>query len=197
MIRAIYEADYSLVEKNESFLENPLVFHAKVMRMPLAPAFDADHVYQVYAIGEKYGIPPLKTLAKTKTEDILKDWTPTHFFNALNEVYESTIPEDRGLRDLYVQVAAEQHAALFNNKEFEEIMDSNAQFWKDYSKQLQETFSKKDIVNLDQYQEVVCRKCHDYPRFLISTTSYTNFLNGVATLCCPHCKRRIVLEGSF
>jgi hypothetical protein len=29
MIRAIYEADYAVVEQNEEFLENPLIFHAK------------------------------------------------------------------------------------------------------------------------------------------------------------------------
>lgn len=192
MIRAIYEANYTSAEKNENFLENPLIFHAKVRHTPLDPAGDSDHVYQVYAIGEKYGIPPLKSLAKTKTEAMLKDWTPTHFFDALNEVYESTIPEDRGLRDLYVQVAAEQNAALFKNKEFEETMDQNGQFWKDYSKELQEEFSKKEVVDLNTYKEMVCRKCQDYPRFMFTRESFNkSWINGSRTIWCPLCGRRV------
>lgn len=57
MIRAIYEADYTSGEKNENFLDNPLIFYAKIRHTPLVPVCDFDHVYQVYATGEKMGIP--------------------------------------------------------------------------------------------------------------------------------------------
>ncbi|OXV07803.1 hypothetical protein Egran_04433, partial [Elaphomyces granulatus] len=122
MLQALYDGDYVGIEEKEEFLENPLVFHAKV-----------------YAIGEKYDIAPLKDLAQTKTENILTlEWTPTYFFAAVNEVYQSTIPKDRGLRDIYAQVATAQGPKLFANKEFEEVMDQNGQFWKDFAKGLNE-----------------------------------------------------------
>lgn len=120
----MYEGDYVGIEEKEEFLENPLVFHAKV-----------------YAIGEKYDIAPLKDLAKTKTKNILTlEWTPTCFFAAVNEVYQSTIPKDRGLRDIYAQVATVQGPQLFANKEFE-VMDQNGQFWRDFAKTLSEKYT--------------------------------------------------------
>jgi hypothetical protein len=63
----------------------------------------------------------------------------------MNEVYESTIPKDRGLRDIYVQVALAQGPKLFANKEFEELVDQNGQFWKDYAKGLSEQYRLKEI----------------------------------------------------
>jgi hypothetical protein len=93
-------------------------------------------------MGEKYDIAPLKDLAQTKTENILTlEWSPTYFFGAVNEVYESTIPKDRGLRDIYVQVATAQGPKLFANKEVKEVMDHNGQFWKDYAKGLNEKYT--------------------------------------------------------
>jgi len=35
MLRALYEEDYIEIEKEEEFLENPLVFHAKVSSIQL------------------------------------------------------------------------------------------------------------------------------------------------------------------
>jgi len=93
-------------------------------------------------MGEKYDIAPLKDLAQIKTENILTlEWTPTYFFDAVNEVYESTIPKDRGLRDIYVQVATAQGPKLFTNKEVKRVMDQNGQFWKDYAKGLNEKYT--------------------------------------------------------
>lgn len=125
----------------------------------------------------------MKSLAKTRTEAMLKSCSPDHLFEALNEVYESTIPEDRELRDLYIQVAARQHAALFKNKEFEETIDQNGQFSKDHSKEPPEEFSKKEVVDQNNYKEIICRKCLDYPRFMITLESFNkSWINGLGTI---------------
>jgi hypothetical protein len=119
---------------------------------------------KVYAIGEKYDITPLKDLAKTQTEILLMEWTPTYFFTAMNEVYESTIAQDRGLRDIYVQVAVAQGLKLFDNQEFEEVIDQNGQFWKDYSKRMQGKYSQIKCTSPSCLNEFSTLKFHpSYP----------------------------------
>jgi len=172
MLQALYEGDYVEIEEKEEFLENPLVFHAKV-----------------YAIGEKYDIVPLKDLAKTKTENILTlEWTPTCFFAAANEAYQSTIPKDRGLRDIYAQVAIAQGPKLFANKEFEEVMDQNAQFWRDCAKGLNEKYTPfmgQTLVN--------CQNC----RNKYSTSMFKPGYNPNKGTCCPVCNSMNYSAGAL
>jgi len=158
MLQALYEGDYVGIEEKEEFLENPLVFHVKV-----------------YAIGEKYDITPLKDLAQTKTENILTlEWTPTYFFAAVNEAYQSTIPRDRGLRDIYAQVAIAQGPNLFANKGYLEVMDQNGQFWMDYAKGLNEKYTP-----LMKCQEDECLNKYSTSLYIPGSVSKKSY--------CPSC----------
>lgn len=126
-----------------------------------------------------------------KSEILLNEWTPAHFFEAMNEVYESTIPEDRGLRDLYVRTAAYQGSALFDNEEFHEIMDQHGQFWKDYSKGLHANLVKNGGIDQTKYKELVCRKCQNYPRFMVTVQSYQAIRMTGSLVSCPFCKNTV------
>jgi len=59
---------------------------------------------RVYALAEKYGIPALKNLAKHKFERQMACYYDSpEFADAVEEVYSSTIDNDRGLRDVVLQ----------------------------------------------------------------------------------------------
>ncbi|PNP79252.1 hypothetical protein FNYG_07328 [Fusarium nygamai] len=76
---------------------------------------------RVYAVGEKYGIPGLKTIALSKFETLAKAYAHTNDFrNAAEEVYTSTIDQDRGMRDVVVQTV-EENIALLNDADFEAL----------------------------------------------------------------------------
>jgi hypothetical protein len=76
---------------------------------------------KVYAIGEKYGIPGLKAIALSKFETLAKAYVNTNEFRiAAEEVYTSTIDEDRGMRDVVVKTV-EENIALLNDEGFEAL----------------------------------------------------------------------------
>jgi hypothetical protein len=117
------------------------------------------------------------------------EWSPTYFFGAMNEVYESTIAEDRGLRDIYVQMAAAQGSKLFKNKEFEEIMVQSAQFWKDYSKILLEKSEK-----FDKFLNIKCPHC--IGEFMLSRLLLNSFFGSARTTYCPVCRKQFVITDT-
>jgi hypothetical protein len=58
----------------------------------------------VYALAEKYQILGLKALARSKfAAQLTHHWQSEEFPDAMAEVYESTVEQDRGLRDLVIQ----------------------------------------------------------------------------------------------
>ncbi|KAF5594762.1 speckle-type POZ [Fusarium pseudocircinatum] len=76
---------------------------------------------KVYAIGEKYGIPGLKAIALSKFETLAKAYAQTEDFRlAAEEVYTSTIDQDRGMRDVVVKTV-EENIALLNDAGFEAL----------------------------------------------------------------------------
>lgn len=59
---------------------------------------------RVYALAEKYDIPSLKQLAKSKFEMAMAcNYDSPEFADAIEEVYCSTIDSDRGLRDVVLE----------------------------------------------------------------------------------------------
>ena len=67
---------------------------------------------RVYALAEKYDIPSLKDLARSKFEMAMACYyDSSEFADAIEEVYCSTIDSDRGLRDIVLQ-AFRAHPAL-------------------------------------------------------------------------------------
>jgi hypothetical protein len=99
----------------------------------------------------------------------------------VNEVFESTIAKDRGLRDIYVQVAVAQGPKLFTNEEVQEGTDQNGQFWKDYAKAL----SDKYIPFMGQTQ-IKCQSLMCHNEYGTSRFSQTSF-SSEKTAFCPSC----------
>lgn len=59
---------------------------------------------RVYALAEKYDVPSLKQLAKSKFEMAMACWYDSpEFADAIEEVYCSTVDSDRGLRDIVLE----------------------------------------------------------------------------------------------
>ncbi|QSS61294.1 BTB/POZ domain-containing protein [Histoplasma capsulatum] len=76
---------------------------------------------QMYAIGEKFGISGLKSLAKEKLEgDIDHIWCGR---TVVQVIYGTTYPSDRGLRDVIVRFADQNITALKIRPEFEETLE--------------------------------------------------------------------------
>ncbi|KAH6953968.1 BTB/POZ protein [Ilyonectria sp. MPI-CAGE-AT-0026] len=81
--------------------------------------FDA----QVYQIADKYNIQALKTLSKEKFgASIATGWSMDDFPLAIAVVYDSTLPEDRGLRDLAVETSHENIEKLLGHDEFCKVL---------------------------------------------------------------------------
>jgi hypothetical protein len=69
---------------------------------------ESDMVFQagVYQIADKYGVFALKEHAKEKFSKAVKaDWSTEDFPIAIELVYTTTPPEDRGLRDLVIETS--------------------------------------------------------------------------------------------
>lgn len=72
---------------------------------------------RVYALAEKFDVPALKTLAKSKFEMAMACYYDSpEFADAIEEVYCSTIDNDRGLRDVVIQ-AFRNHPQLASTQD--------------------------------------------------------------------------------
>ncbi|KAF2151991.1 hypothetical protein K461DRAFT_269068 [Myriangium duriaei CBS 260.36] len=77
---------------------------------------------RVYALAEKYDVPALKALARSKFEvSMACFYDSPEFADAVEEVYNSTIDTDRGLRNVVVQ-AFRSHPALANATDVYEVI---------------------------------------------------------------------------
>ncbi|KAF5989215.1 kelch repeat BTB domain-containing protein [Fusarium coicis] len=78
---------------------------------------------KVYALGEKYGIQGLKNVAKGAFESEIQSGNVgvDEFAEAVEEVYTSTVSEDRGLRDVVVRMI-EQDILLLDHVVVREVM---------------------------------------------------------------------------
>ncbi|KGM92221.1 uncharacterized protein PADG_11759 [Paracoccidioides brasiliensis Pb18] len=89
---------------------------------------------QMYAIGEKFGISGLKSLAKEKLEgdgDIHLIWCGRTFYSVVQVIYGTTYSGDRGLRDVIVGFAHQNITALKTRLEFEETLEEFPSFTRD------------------------------------------------------------------
>jgi hypothetical protein len=74
---------------------------------------------RVYAIADKYDIPPLKEMAKKRFETSAeKNWTHRDFSGIVKEIFESTPTSDRGLRDIATRIVASHADVLVQRDEF-------------------------------------------------------------------------------
>lgn len=86
----------------------------------LDDVFDDSHLLlhtKVYALAEKFDIPGLKDLAKSKFEMAMAcHYDSPEFAEAIEEVYCSTVDSDRGLRDVVLQ-AFRSHPQLASTQD--------------------------------------------------------------------------------
>ena len=103
MLEFLYSADYEMqTEANNDAIESPLVTHA-----------------MVYALAEKYCIPVLKKVSKQKFVTVLeKDWKHESFPRAIEIVYTTTVPQDRGLRNAVISVVLQHKAHMQQQASF-------------------------------------------------------------------------------
>lgn len=63
---------------------------------------------RVYALAEKYNIPALKELAKTKFQNCKADYSYPLYRDVINAVFNSTPDTDSGLRDIVILKCAKK-----------------------------------------------------------------------------------------
>ncbi|VUC32711.1 unnamed protein product [Clonostachys rosea] len=122
MIRYFYHLDYSPPGIKTASHQTPVqLSQASRPQASATPTHLVLHA-QVYALGEKYGIPGLKALAATKFKnEVDQHWHSQDFLLALKEVYSSTVDHDRSLRDIVVQ-AVSAHLQLLETKDFQDAI---------------------------------------------------------------------------
>lgn len=77
---------------------------------------------RVYALAELYGVPALKELALEKFNGVIRDNShPDRFLDGVEEAYDSTIQEDRGLRDAIVNFFY-THSDLVAEERVQEVL---------------------------------------------------------------------------
>ncbi|RYC85379.1 hypothetical protein BFJ63_vAg11802 [Fusarium oxysporum f. sp. narcissi] len=105
-IKQLKELEWGGWQVGEPLLSPQLSLHAKV-----------------YALGEKYRIEGLKKVAKGKFESEIQSGNVgiDDFAEAAEEVYTSTVSEDRGLRDVVVKMI-EQDILLLDHVVVREVM---------------------------------------------------------------------------
>jgi hypothetical protein len=92
---------------------------------------------QMYAMGEKYQIIGLKSLAKSKFEVVTKEnWHDDMFSSTVDQIYKSTPNSDRGLRDIMVDLACQHIASLELRQDFQEMLESLPLFTLDLLRKL-------------------------------------------------------------
>jgi speckle-type POZ protein len=107
MLRFMYSFDY-----NNAYGTSTMVFDA-----------------QVYQIADKYGMESLKTHAQEKFRNaITTSWGMDDFPLAISIVYGSTPEQDRGLRDLTVEVSLKNIDKLLGRDDFHALLKSTADF---------------------------------------------------------------------
>lgn len=78
---------------------------------------------KVYALAEKYDIPPLKALSLEKFQEaVQQEWNSDHFLDAAREAYTSTIQEDEGMRNAVVKVLHTHREPLLDTDTVQEFL---------------------------------------------------------------------------
>jgi hypothetical protein len=76
-----------------------------------------------YAIAEKYDIKELKALAQSRFSTWVKsNWNHSEIYSVVNEVYNSTPSNDRGLRDLVESTVKENVTSALHKDNFRDML---------------------------------------------------------------------------
>ncbi|KAI9035319.1 BTB/POZ domain protein [Aspergillus affinis] len=106
---------------------------------------------KAYQAGDKYVIPRLKEKAMIKfATSIMESWDEDEFTIAIADVYSTTPPGDRGLRDSAVAVSIEYLPALRRKPSFQKVLRETPEFAADL------VLSPSSYISLPEYKF----KCH-------------------------------------
>ena len=109
MIQYLYHLEYDLPDSEDSLGKAGLVFHAKM-----------------YSLADKYNIRGMKTFAKDHFQIRAKGSCRVEEFpTAIRTVYKTTVDEDRGLRDVVVDVIS-MNVDLLDRPEIKEVVKDTA-----------------------------------------------------------------------
>ncbi|KAF5974689.1 kelch 8 [Fusarium coicis] len=125
MLRFVYFFDYDVPPNTRT-----MIFHA-----------------QVYQIGDKYGIEPLKKQALNKFRHVINeaevdDGFASNLADTISIVYNTTPSGDRGLRDIVVQSSCTHFEYLISETSFKEALGMNGDFSADLVSLLHENWEK-------------------------------------------------------
>jgi len=101
---------------------------------PSAPRKSDDLIFhaEVYGIGDKYNVLDLKDQAKKAFEQFLrKDCDLALFLDVASLVYNLTVDEDRGLRDILLSSLWANKATLLPRKDIQDCIMGHVGFQKD------------------------------------------------------------------
>jgi hypothetical protein len=88
MIQYLYHLEYDLPDSEDSLEKSGLVFHA-----------------EMYSLADKYNIRGMKIFAQDHFQNCAKgNCRVKEFPTAIRTVYKTTVDEDRGLRDVVVDI---------------------------------------------------------------------------------------------
>jgi hypothetical protein len=79
---------------------------------------------RVYAIADKYDIPPLKELAKQRFSNWAEtNWDCVEFPAMVKEIFESTLSTDRGLREVVFDLVTKHADVLLRKEDFQVVIE--------------------------------------------------------------------------
>ncbi|KAF4627649.1 hypothetical protein G7Y89_g10503 [Cudoniella acicularis] len=115
------EAESGILELHD---DDPIIVNAMLRHLYGFEYADGVHLPEmifnarIYGLADKYQIPNLKGLAKTKFESVARaGWNTIEFPLSIEIIYESTPSSDRSLRDIATKLAVEHLTALFENND--------------------------------------------------------------------------------
>jgi hypothetical protein len=120
--RIVVRAGQRRIVPGQSYLYRP------TKRAPLSEA-GPDQDYHIamharmYALGAKYGIDSLKNVSLNKfSQAVSAAWSHKNFVKAVEIVFTTTPDEDKGLRDIAVQMIKQKDSVLFTRKDMRECI---------------------------------------------------------------------------
>lgn len=158
---------------------------------------------RVYAIADKYDIPPLKDLARQRFGDWAEtNWDCVEFPAMVKEVFESTPSTDRGLREVVFELVTNHVDVLLKKEYFRSVTEGIGELGLGVLLQLVEKHSEEKLDVLDHIEELETRAsllkvrlldCErnlaEKSRELATTTSRINELYK-----CRHCGQSFSIE---
>ncbi|KAL6149966.1 hypothetical protein ACJQWK_02530 [Exserohilum turcicum] len=158
MLQFLYTFDYD-AGGSVADAASPMVFNVKV-----------------YSIADKYDIPALKSVARQKFQESVETcWNMDDFPHAIAEVYNSTPPNDQGLRSLVVDVACEHITSLLQKQGFCDVLGETAGFASDL---VQLQASKHSVREKQDRTKYRCSDCSGH--WEVGASSGSSYH-------CPHC----------